>query len=216
LLKLKNIFHRSSRRPSVEILKDINIELKSGDFFILRGARGSGKTSLLKIASLNERPASGSVLFNNKRVEKLSRGSLNKIKSGISFINEDHVFINSKSLSENLKYVLRLEKVPEKIIFDRSIHVLQATGLISKRDLTPALISSGEKKLFALALALARETDFLICDLNLTGHEEEEEMVRLLKNTAFRGAGIIVTAKDNVEYRERGIEYLNIKNGEII
>lgn len=215
LLSARNIYWRISAPRQFEFLIDICLDLKNGDFLIIRGPSGSGKTKLLEILGGNIEPSSGGLVYKSHDLNNLTKEGLDKMKKNLSFISETPVFLSTRSLYKNIEYILKLQLTPNNIIFDKIIHVLKLTGLITRRDANPGELSSTEQKMFSLAMALVRETEILLCDFNLYGTKDEEEIIRLLKNASLRGAGVILTAKDAVEFKTSGIKYLDLLNGRI-
>ncbi len=215
LISIRNLYWRSSTRPCVEVLKDINLNLNRNDFLLLRGPAKSGKSMLLKLLGLFIQPSSGIIAFNNIKLKDLSTTEIKKIKRRTGFIGERSVFLNHMSLYSNIEYILKLQKTPESIIFERVMHVLKLTGLIAKRDMFPPSLSETEKKFFALSIALARKAEIFLCDFNIGGFEYEEEIIRILKNVAYKGCAVILSARKQEDLNIMGIKYLDIINGAI-
>lgn len=215
LISLRNIYWRPVQSPRHEVLKDISLNLNSEDFLLLRGPSGSGKTKLLEIMALHLAPSSGIIVFKNYNIKDMSPSERKKIVSEIAYIGETNVHLETLNLYRNIEYILKLKKTPEKIIFDRIMHILKLTGLITKRELLPGNLSFSEKRLFALSLSLVRETEVILCDFNLSGFDEEEELIRILKNASFRGAGVIVSARKEAKFETFPLKCIDIINGEI-
>ena len=215
LVSVKNIFWRPADHGGREILKNISFTLGKNDITILRGKAGSGKTSLLRILAGKAVVSSGTLCYNGKSEDDITPPQMRDIRNNIGYISENPFFIYSKNLYQNIEYVLRLHRVPKEIIFDRIMHILKLTELISKRDLKPSDISRTEKKYFALALALSREVAMLLCDLNMTGSPEEEDVLRLLINAANKGIGVVVTASKSADFNSAKIVYADMLNGEL-
>lgn len=215
LISVRNLYWRPAVYTNRDILKDINLDLQKNDFLVLRGPGGSGKTLLLKILSGRMPPSSGVIKYYDQNVNDLSGYRLKEIKSNIGYIPEVPLFLNSKNLYQNIEYVLKLHHTPQEIIFDRIIHVLKLTELMPKREVKAGDLSLSEKKIFALAMTLVREVEILLCDFNLTGFAEEEAVVKLLKNTTYRGTGVIVNARKSADFKDVRVKYIDIANGEI-
>jgi ABC-type ATPase involved in cell division len=160
-------------------------------------------------------PSSGSLEYKGRNIRDLSPGELKTARANIGFIPETPVFLDSANIYDNIEYVLRLLSVPEKIIFDRIAHVLKLTGLMWAREVLPSQLCRTEKKLLSLAMALVREIDMLVCDINLGGFEDEAEIVNILKGTCARGGGVVLTARENVELDFGGARYADIINGRL-
>ncbi len=215
IISVKKLYWCPSENISNGIIKNINMELKNNDFIVLRGSSGSGKSTCLKVLAGRLPASSGTLQYYDDNIEAISSNRLKKIKNKIGYISEDLVFIDNKNVYKNIEYLLKLKNTPRELLFDRIIHILKLTGLISKRDLYPGDLSLSEKKVLALAMAFSIEPDILLCDLNLTGYDDDREVFMLLKNATYRGAGVIVTAKESVEFKIGRVKYFDIINGEI-
>ncbi|MGM0441197.1 MAG: ATP-binding cassette domain-containing protein [Elusimicrobiota bacterium] len=214
VIAVRNVFWRPSGPYAREILKNISIDIKEGDFVILRGPACSGKTSLLKTIYGDLSPSSGIVAFKNRNYENTSKKELKNIKKNIAFCTEFPKFIDTASLFENLKFILKLKKIPEEIVFDKIIHILKLTNLISIRDITPDKLSSTERKLFSLALELIKEKEIFLCDFNLSGHSDTQ-IIDILKSISYREGAVVITAKEDVKFKAMNIKYINMDNGYI-
>ncbi|MBN2407713.1 MAG: ATP-binding cassette domain-containing protein [Elusimicrobia bacterium] len=197
------------------ILTKVSFELNINEVTVFRGPAGSGKTKLMEILGLRRQISSGTLEYGGVDVRSFSDEDLSRTRQEIGFISEEPVFLRKYSLYRNLEFVLKLQQTPEKIIFDRIIHVLKMTGLIAKRDIEPAQLSRTERKLFMLSMELAREVQVLLCDFNFSGRKDEEEIMRLIKNLSEHGTGIAVTAREETEYGIQGIGYRDMYNGRL-
>lgn len=212
LITAQNLYWRSSKDESCEILKNISLTLKKNDFIVLRGLPGSGKSKLLKILAGRITPSSGILEYYNQNYKYFFK---DKLKNKIGYIDETGIFLNSCNLYGNMEYVLKLQGTPKEIIFDRIMHILKMTDLIAKRDMIPEDLSFSEKKILALGMVLAKEVEILLCDFNIVSFAEEENIIRLLKKATYMGAGVIVTARKDTVVNEVKVKYIDIIDGKI-
>ncbi|MFH1414563.1 MAG: ATP-binding cassette domain-containing protein [Elusimicrobiota bacterium] len=215
LISADKIYWRSDNDSGYEVLNNINLELKRNDFVVLRGPAGSGKTTLLKILCGRLRPSSGVLKYGEKNAGQVADPELKRIVSTIGYIPEEPVFMEKKNLYHNVEYALKLHNTPSGIIFDRALHFLKLTNLLSRRDVAPENLSSLERKNLALTMVLASEPAIMMCDLNMTGREDEDDMLRVLKNTTYRGSAVIATARPSSEVKSVRVKYIDIEDGKI-
>ncbi len=182
---------------------------------MLRGPSGSGKTKIVQVLSGRLKPSSGKVFFDGDDLYRLAGGRLRTFRARCGFAFEEGVCISSLSVYGNLFEILRIIGIPPKVAFDRIMHVLKLCSLISARDILPENLSSGEKKLFRLALALIKEPEIFLIDFNLCSEPLSLEIVRILRAIASRGAAVLATASECGRRDFPGDVYMDIQNGEI-
>ena len=216
LISCKNLYWRSDTADPPEILSDIALELGKNEMIVIRGSGGSGKSSLLRILAGEERHSSGKLLYSGEEYTGKSGVRTRSSVLDLGYISEESPFISSEDMQKNIDFVLKLRGVPDSSRFDRNMEILQKTGLIDKRKMPVKMLSMTEKKLFSLAVMLARGCGIYLCDLNLTGFSDEENMINLLKDETHRGAGVIVTARSDAEIKGARVKNIDIKDGKII
>jgi len=140
-------------------LQEINLDIKQGEYFIILGPTGAGKTVLLEtIAGLY--PAQGGEIWLNGR--EITR--LEPEKRGISFVYQDYVLFPHLSVRENIAFGLRRGKVGKKEAQDRVEWVVGLLGVSHLLDRKPDTLSGGEQQKVALARALIVSPEVLLLD----------------------------------------------------
>jgi spermidine/putrescine transport system ATP-binding protein len=142
-----------------EVLKNINLEIKKGEFFSLLGPSGCGKTTLLRIIAGFETPGSGAVLFDEKDVLPLPP---NRRPSNTVFQN--YALFPHLSVYENVAFPLRLKKADKSLIHDRVMENLKLVELVEHAHKKPNQISGGQKQRVAIARALINDPSVLLLD----------------------------------------------------
>ncbi len=165
------------------LLKDTTFDVEDGEYFVLLGPTGSGKTVLLEsIAGLNP-IRSGQIIINSRDVTRL-----NLEKRNIGFAFQDYALYRHLSVRDNISFGLqwrrkRRQEVEDAI--DRVVELLNITHLLKRR---PWSLSGGESQKIALARALAIKPDLLLLDepLSAVDPEQKEDTGRELKETHSR------------------------------
>jgi len=163
LLSLKDIVKSYQiRSDTYEILKGINIDIKSGEFIAIMGPSGSGKSTLLNIIGCLDSPSSGSYILDKKDVSKLSQRELAIIRNtNIGFIFQNFNLIPSLSVLDNvLLPSFYLGKEDSK----RGKDLLISMGLGQRLEFKPNELSGGQKQRVAIARALMNNPSFLLAD----------------------------------------------------
>ncbi len=160
-------------------LKDVNLDVRDGEYFVLLGPTGSGKTVLLEsIAGLNA-VTSGEVWINGKDVT-----DLNLEHRRIGFAYQDYALYRHLTVRDNISFGLMWRNMKRKDIeksVDKAIELLGLSSLLDKRSWT---LSGGESQKIALARAIAIKPDLLILDepLSAVDSETKEDYERELKD----------------------------------
>jgi putative spermidine/putrescine transport system ATP-binding protein len=136
------------------VLRDIDLEVKSGEFVSLIGPSGAGKTTLLKLAAAMESPDRGTVLFDPPPEDE----------NPVILVFQDYVLFPFLSVFENVAFGLRPRKIPREEILQRVISILGYFGLSENAFAYPATLSGGEKQRTALARALVVKPGVILLD----------------------------------------------------
>lgn len=193
ILELKNIHFD-------EILQNVNISLKQGEVYCIIGANGSGKSLLLKIATGLQEPDKGEVIFQGENIYDQTRNQRLKILERIGVLFQSAALISNISIYENIALVLKYHsRLKSKEIKDRVEFFLNELGLFHRKDLMPADISLGEKKLTAFIRAIVNDPDMLILDepTVLIDKKTKRKMADLIEEYREKNKTILVTSNDN-------------------
>ncbi|MDX1901638.1 MAG: ATP-binding cassette domain-containing protein [Gammaproteobacteria bacterium] len=159
LLTLQNI-SLNLPNASAPILSDIHYEVKQGDFILILGSNGSGKTSLLKLISRQYQPTRGTIYLRNENIHRISQTNFTKKISLLTQNSHDSLF-TALTVYEN--YVLFAKKNISRDAFEK--HLLDFNSKLSERlDQRVDTLSGGEKQALALALTLLNPPDILLLD----------------------------------------------------
>ena len=162
LEKLKKLY--SSADLVVQAVKDVSLQIPSNTIFGIIGKSGAGKSSLVRLISLLETPDSGEVLYDDKRVDNLSKDELILQRRKIGMIFQNFALFASRTAGENIAYPMEICKVPKNIINSRVDELLEIVGLADKKNSPISTLSGGQKQRIAIARALANNPDVLFCD----------------------------------------------------
>ena len=142
----------------------ISLEVPENTIFGIIGRSGAGKSSLLRLMSLLERPDSGAVYYNEQRMDTLSEKDLMLQRRKIGMIFQDFNLFSSRSAAKNVAYPLEICNVPKAIIKERVQELLALVGLSDRADSPISALSGGQKQRVAIARALANKPNILFCD----------------------------------------------------
>jgi lipoprotein-releasing system ATP-binding protein len=166
LLILKNVSHIYNQESlKIKVLNNINLRVFKGEIISLIGPSGTGKSTLLNIAGLLEKPTLGSVNLNGTNCTKLSEDSKTMLRgSEIGFVFQSHRLFNEFSAVENVmlpQLIMGKSKIKSE---KNSIELLSILGLKKRLDFRPAKLSGGEAQRVAIARALANSPSLILAD----------------------------------------------------
>ncbi len=166
LLMLKNISHIYNQESlKIKVLNNINLRVLKGEIISLIGPSGTGKSTLLNIAGLLEKPTLGSVNLNGTNCTKLNEDSKTILRgSEIGFVFQSHRLFNEFSAVENVmlpQLIMGKSKIESE---KNSIELLSILGLKQRLDFRPAKLSGGEAQRVAIARALANSPSLILAD----------------------------------------------------
>ena len=161
MIVLKNI---TKAYPGISVLKGIDIEIQDNCIFGIIGRSGTGKSTLLRIASLLEKPDTGEVYYNNERVDSLTGSSLLERRRKMGMIFQNFNLLGSRNAGGNIALPLEIAGMTRKQIDKRVDELLDMVDIREKRKARMSELSGGQKQRVAIARALAVNPQVLFCD----------------------------------------------------
>jgi lipoprotein-releasing system ATP-binding protein len=163
-----NVDHISREYPTpagpLRILEQVSFAMNAGDAAAIMGPSGSGKSTLLYILGALDRPTSGTVTLGGDNPFSLPPAELARFRNGrIGFVFQDHALLPQCSVLENV-LVPTFVGAPDAEAPARARHLLERVGLGGRLDHRPAQLSGGERQRAAIARALVRQPQLLLCD----------------------------------------------------
>lgn len=162
-----------------EVLRDLDFTLSKGAFYFLTGASGAGKTSLLKLLYLAQRPTRGRVSLFGEDLAHAPREALPQFRRRIGVVFQDFRLIRHLSAYDNVALPLRIAGRGEAEINSAVREMLDWVGLGDRAGARPATLSGGEQQRVAIARAVVTQPDLLVAD-EPTGNVDSEMAKRLL------------------------------------
>lgn len=163
-----------------EVLTDISFTLFPGSFYFLTGASGAGKTSLLKLLYLAQRPSRGLIRMFGTDAITLPRERLPGFRRRLGVVFQDFRLVPHLSAFDNVALPLRVAGVPERDIAKSVTDMLEWVELGDRMQARPATLSGGEQQRVAIARAVIARPDMLVAD-EPTGNVDPDMAVKLLR-----------------------------------
>jgi phospholipid/cholesterol/gamma-HCH transport system ATP-binding protein len=167
VLKLE---HLAKSFGSLQVLKNINIDVKKGETIVVLGKSGTGKSVILKCIIGLITPDSGNIYAFNENVLKLNYSQMKVLRKKLGFLFQSGALYDSMTVRQNLEFPLDRHPEMKKIDHAKKIkEVLESVGLYEAIDKMPSELSGGMKKRIALARTLVLEPDMILYDEPTTG-----------------------------------------------
>ena len=178
IVKFDNVGLRYGTDP--EVLSDLSFTLFPGSFYFLTGASGAGKTSLLKLLYLAQRPSRGVIRMFGKEVITLPRSRLPDFRRRLGVVFQDFRLVEHLSAFDNVALPLRLAGAREADVIKPVSDMLDWVGLSHRAQAIPTTMSGGEQQRVAIARAVIARPQILIAD-EPTGNVDPDMALKLLR-----------------------------------
>ncbi len=184
-------------------LQDVHFRMDRGEFVFLTGPSGAGKTTILKLIYMDEKPDIGEVLisFNKDLAYRSTETSMSKIqllRRRLGIVFQDFKLLPDRSVFENVAFALRVAGDSNQRIKHRVFEVLTLTGISHKAKNLPHQLSGGEQQRVAIARAMANEPYIILAD-EPTGNldpQTSHEIVKIFQNINASGTAVLMATHD--------------------
>ena len=203
----------------INALRPTNLTINEGEIFGLIGFSGAGKSTLLRLINLLEAPTTGTIHVGDDEVTALNQKDLRVKRQKIGMIFQQFNLIESKTVADNIAFVLRAAKYPKSEIDGRIDELLELVGLSEKKTVFPKNLSGGQKQRVGIARALANNPDVLLSDEATSALDPEttKTILNLLKRINKELGITIVVITHEMEVIKDLAERVGVmSNGEII
>ena len=183
----------------VQALRDVNLEIKDGEFVAIKGPSGSGKSTLLNLLGCLDKPTSGAVFIGGTNTGKLSENALAEIRrEKIGFIFQQFNLIHTLNALENVALPMFFAGVGREARIKRADELLAKVGLGDRMYHKPSELSGGQQQRVAIARALSNDPEVVIGD-EPTGNVDTETgnaIMDILEGLNREGRTVIVVTHD--------------------
>jgi len=209
-VKLQNI---TKNFGLVEVLKEINLSISSGEFCVIVGPSGCGKSTLLRIISGLESANAGQILINETDVSNLPAG-----ERGVAMVFQSYALYPHMTAEQNMSFGLRMTGTPSAQVKERvsrAARILQIETILDRR---PKQLSGGEQQRVAIGRAIVREPEVFLFDEPLSNLDAElrvQMRVEIARLHAAIGSTMIFVTHDQVEAMTLADRIVVMNNGMI-
>ena len=156
--------YRNPDGSTLQVLKDVNCEIKPGEVISIIGPSGTGKSTFLRALNLLDPPTGGSIVFNGEDIFKKGY-PVHKLRQKMGMVFQSFNLFDHMTVLENVMYApCKIRKTPKEQARQESIALLRKVGLAEKADVYPGSLSGGQKQRVAIARCLAMKPDVILFD----------------------------------------------------
>lgn len=199
-------------------LKNINLDIMSGEFVFLTGSSGAGKSTLMKLLYREEVPTSGTVMIGATNVAALTDDEVPRLRRCMGIVFQDYKLLQNQTVFDNVSYVIRTLGMSSREIEARTMGALKVVGLAGKIHAKPSELSGGEQQRVSIARAIVNGPPLLIAD-EPTGNLDPKnsmEIIQILEQINQKGITILISTHDQeiVNYFRKRV--ITMDKGQII
>jgi cell division transport system ATP-binding protein len=147
-----------------EALAELSFELEAGEMAFLTGHSGAGKSTVLRLIALLERPTRGQVLVNGRNTSTLRSGAIPAFRRQVGIVFQDHRLLDDRPVYDNVALPLAVGGVPRREMDKRVRAALDQVGLLGRERSLPLELSAGEQQRVGIARAVVSRPRLLIAD----------------------------------------------------
>ena len=216
LKDIKKVF--STETVETWALREVNLEVKEGEFVAIMGPSGCGKSTLLNILGLLDTPTEGTYILNGKDVSKLTENERTDLRTGvIGFVFQSFNLIDELDVYENIELPLLYMGIPSKQRKERVEAVMDRMAITHRKKHFPSQLSGGQQQRVAIARAVLPNPKIILAD-EPTGNLDSKngkEVLDLLCDLHKRGTTIIMVthSQHDASYADR---IINLYDGQIV
>ena len=204
-----------SYKKDIEVLHEINFEVKKGEFVFLVGTSGAGKTTILRLLYRELAPTSGHIIIAGKNLSQISRPQIPYLRRRMGVIFQDFKLLPNKTVQENIALAMKVTGTNRSQIRQQVDQLLHQMSLVHRKDALPEDISGGEQQRVAIARAMANDPVVLLAD-EPTGNLDPKlslEIMHLFESFNFRGTTVMVATHDLSLVQQLGKRVIRIEDG---
>ena len=216
LKDIKKVF--STETVETWALREVNLEVKEGEFVAIMGPSGCGKSTLLNILGLLDTPSEGTYILNGKDVSKLTENERTDLRKGvIGFVFQSFNLIDELDVYENIELPLLYMGIPSKQRKERVEAVMDRMAITHRKKHFPSQLSGGQQQRVAIARAVLPNPKIILAD-EPTGNLDSKngkQVLDLLCDLHKRGTTIIMVthSQHDASYADR---IINLYDGQIV
>jgi putative ABC transport system ATP-binding protein len=204
---------------TLDVLKNVNLEIEQGEFISIMGPSGSGKSTLLYLMGGLDKVSQGSIRVNGVEMQQLSDTEESRMRrNDIGFVFQAYNLIDNLTLEENILLPALLDGKKKKDVMPKAEELMATVGILKRRHHTPRELSGGEQQRTAIARALINDPAILFADEPIGNLDSKtgQEILELLRDINREKGITILMVTHSEESTRYGKKIIRLKDGEIV
>jgi len=204
--------------PETKALNNVNLHIKPREFVSIVGQSGTGKTTLVKLLTAEEKPTKGEILVGGWNITRIKYSDVPILRRQIGVIFQDFKLLPKKTILENIAFALEVCGAPYKKIKKIVPQILKIVGLEDKLDRYPRQLSGGEQQRVAIARSLIHRPKILLAD-EPTGNLDSinsKEIIDLLVKINELGTTVLLVTHNREVVNLLKKRVITLENGKVI
>lgn len=200
-----------------EALADVSFDIGPGEMVFFTGRSGAGKSTILRLIGLLERPTRGQVSVNGKDTARLGARQIPAFRRQIGMVFQDHMLLPDRSVYDNVALPLHVAHLPPQDIDRRVRAAAEQVGLLDRLAMLPTELSIGEQQRVGIARAIVAQPPLIIAD-EPTGNLDPQlsrEIMRLFRRFSEAGVTVLIASHDAALVQETGQRQIQIVDGRV-
>lgn len=200
------------------VLEDVTLSISPGEFVVITGKSGAGKTTLGRLLIRDLLPTKGKITVDGEDLSKIKTKNIPLLRRKVGVIFQDFKIIPDKTIGENVAIALEIAGYNSKQIPDKINRLLEMVGIPGKQNLFPVQLAGGEIQRAAIARAIACEPPILFAD-EPTGNLDKETSVdifKLLQKINSDGTTVIMATHDVTIIDLNKARHIHLEKGKIV
>jgi len=200
-------------------LNGISFELNKGEFCFLTGHSGAGKSTIMRLIHMSDRPTRGEIRVAGYRASTIHPNEISMLRRKIGYVFQDFRLLQDRTAAANIAFALEVTGARPNVIRSKVGRLLAQVGLAAKSEALPAELSGGEQQRVAVARALANDPLVLLAD-EPTGNLDERAtwgIFDLFRDINLAGTAVLLATHNlDLVRRNPGLRVIELDNGSVV
>ena len=199
-------------------LDKVSLNVATGEFVIIMGRSGAGKSTILKLLTREEKPSSGKIVVGGIDYDDLKKRDIPLLRRRIGVVFQDYKLLPNRTVFENVAFAMEISGMTDSEIKFNVPKILELVGLTHKKDEFPRHLSGGEMQRVSIARAMVRQPKILIADEPTANLDDETstDIVKLLMKINQYGTTVLMISHDKNMVRRLRHRIIRIEKGQVV